>query len=948
MDWRSSMIPNNKQRSLRISKLSRFTCYTLLLSWVIACSNTKESPSTLGDIDVSEKKRIVIAKKEQVKREKKSQEEVRKAYEKYVETASSHDISRQRALTRLAQLELELSNALTKTEKKEEVTSAMSSSLARTIELLETTLRDYPNSKGNDKVLYQLAQAYDRSGEYEKSLASLRTLSRKYPKSLFYAEAQFRLAEASFVRGDYIAAEDAYTEVVLTPGSDKFYEKSLFKRGWTRYKQELYTEAIDDYADAMEYHRFQERELLTDSEESQFNEYLRALGLAFSYVSGQTIKDYFEARGDFRYVYDIYDMVANIYLQQERYSDAAEILEEFAKVYPQHPKTPLAELKIIAAWQEGNFISRLYQSIERFYNNYQPKATYWQQTRDEAIFEQASKNLRNYITQVSSYFHSRYHNNGKRADYQQAKVWYERYLNHYTSYANKDNIYTLYAELLLDGKQSREALKYFSLAAYDGDLILDKKAAYSTIVISSSLIAEAESQALRNSLLDQHLTYAQRYVDLYPKDKRSLSIATSAAERAFSAKYYEKAIALANFVPDTANEKIRFNANNIKARAFLEQNQYADAESVYLELLDAKISNRKSRDTIKNSLALSIYRQGEEAQKNKQTELALNHFTRIARIIPDTSLAATGWYDAIAIAMQNSMWNESIGLINEFKSRFPRHKRTEDVTKKLSIAYLNSDQKEKAAQEFELIAQFEGNLEVKMAALWQAAELYESKNDLQGAIRTYRDYAHTYKKPYEQNMEAMFKLVELYGKTKENQKRYFWQNKIVRADQKATKRDKTERTTYIASSTTLNLARDKKQEFSKRKLVEPLAKNLKLKKAAMQESVKLFGIASSYGIEEITTEATNAIGDIYFDFSGSLLNSERPKNLSADELDQYEILLEDQAFPFEEKAIEFYEANMVRTQNNTFDQWIEKSLEQLKKLFPVRYTRKGKIDVVAP
>lgn len=946
------MIRNNNPLPLPLTRTKQFVCLAIALTFFLGCSNTKETPSTLGDIDVSEKKRIVIAQEKNVKREKKSQEDVRKAYEKYVQTASSHDISRQRALTRLAQLELELSNSLTKTEKKEEISSTMTSSLQRTIELLETTLRDYPNAKGNDKVLYQLAQAYDRFGDYEKSLANLKSLIRKYPKSLFYAEAQFRLAEASFVRGDYITAEDAYTEVVLTPGSDKFYEKSLFKRGWTRYKQELYTEAIDDYADAMEYHRFQDRALLTDSEESQFNEYLRALGLAFSYVSGQTIKEYFDARGEFKYVYDIYDMVADIYLKQERYSDAALILEEFAKVYPEHPKTPLAELKIIAAWQEGNFISRLYQSIERFYNNYQPKAGYWQQHRDQAIFEEANKNLRKYITQVTSYFHSRYRDQGKRADYQQAKVWYERYLNHYTSYANKDNIYSLYAELLLDGKQQSEALKYFSLAAYDGDLILDKKAAYSTIVISADLVADlvtsAQSQEAKNSVLDQHLTFSQRYVDLYPKDTRSLSIATSAAERAFNAKRYEKAIALANFVPDTANESIRFNANNIKARAFLEQNQYADAESVYLELLDAKISSRKTRNTIENSLALSIYRQGEEAQANNQIDLALNHFTRIARIIPDTPLSATGWYDAIAIAMQNEMWNESIGLINEFKSRFPKHERTEDVTKKLSVAYLNSDQKGKAAQEFELISKFEGNLEVKMAALWQAAELYESKNDLQGAIRTYRDYAHTYAKPYEQNMEAMFKLSELYGKTKEPQKRYFWQNKIVRADQKATKRDKTERTTYIASTTTLNVARDKKVEFSRRNLVEPLAKNLKLKKAAMQEAVKLFGIASSYGIEEISTEATNAIGDIYFEFSGSLLDSERPKNLGPDELEQYEILLEDQAFPFEEKAIEFYEANMVRTQNNTFDQWVEKSLNQLKKLFPVRYTRKGKIDVVSP
>ena len=42
----------------------------------------------------------------------------------------------------------------------------------------------------------------------------------------------------------------------------------------------------------------------------------------------------------------------------------------------------------------------------------------------------------------------------------------------------------------------------------------------------------------------------------------------------------------------------------------------------------------------------------------------------------------------------------------------------------------------------------------------------------------------------------------------------------------------------------------------------------------------------------------------------NLFASQKQKGLNVDELDQYIILLEDKAFPFEDKAIEFYEANM--------------------------------------
>ena len=112
----------------------------------------------------------------------------------------------------------------------------------------------------------------------------------------------------------------------------------------------------------------------------------------------------------------------------------------------------------------------------------------------------------------------------------------------------------------------------------------------------------------------------------------------------------------------------------------------------------------------------------------------------------------------------------------------------------------------------------------------------------------------------------------------------------------------------------------------------------------MQKSVKLFGNASKYKIYEATTEATYSIALIYKDFSKSLLDSDRPTKLSAEELDQYEILLEDQAFPFEDKSIEFFEINLSRIKDGFYNDWISKTHTELIKLFPVRYNRKPKQD----
>ena len=90
--------------------------------------------------------------------------------------------------------------------------------------------------------------------------------------------------------------------------------------------------------------------------------------------------------------------------------------------------------------------------------------------------------------------------------------------------------------------------------------------------------------------------------------------------------------------------------------------------------------------------------------------------------------------------------------------------------------------------------------------------------------------------------------------------------------------------------------------FRRIALVEPLADNLRLKKKYMQSAIGFYGQAAAYQVSDVTLQSTFSIANIYQDFSVALLDSERPGNLSADELEQYNMLLEDQAFPFEEKS----------------------------------------------
>ncbi|MEA3196251.1 MAG: hypothetical protein QOF32_303, partial [Gammaproteobacteria bacterium] len=105
---------------------------------------------------------------------------------------------------------------------------------------------------------------------------------------------------------------------------------------------------------------------------------------------------------------------------------------------------------------------------------------------------------------------------------------------------------------------------------------------------------------------------------------------------------------------------------------------------------------------------------------------------------------------------------------------------------------------------------------------------------------------------------------------------------------------------------------------------------------------KAYEQAADYQVADVTTAATFESAELYRQLGKDLMSSERPKKLSKEELEQYDVLLEEQAFPFEEKAIKLHEVNTARTKDGTYDEWVQKSFAALAQLNPGRY---GKVEI---
>jgi hypothetical protein len=261
------------------------------------------------------------------------------------------------------------------------------------------------------------------------------------------------------------------------------------------------------------------------------------------------------------------------------------------------------------------------------------------------------------------------------------------------------------------------------------------------------------------------------------------------------------------------------------------------------------------------------------------------------------------------------------------------------VTQKLAVSYLNSGRGIEAAQEFERIAVAESSSDdVRREALWKAADLYKDTGTVSSEQRVLEDILVRYPDPLSESIEGRYRLLQIFRSRGDQAAVTAALEDLVRVDAMAGAQ-RSDRTKYLAAKASLELAEPVLRRFTVVKLNQPLAESLKLKRSLMEDVIKAYTSAADYGVAEVTTAATFRLGEVYEQFSTDLLDSERPPDLDEAALEQYELLLEEQMYPFEEKAIDLYKANADRAPDGVYDEWVRKSFDRLAGLMPARYAK---------
>ena len=903
---------------------------------------------------------------------KNARQKALRSYQSLLQT-NPNASSRPEIIRRIADLQVELGESVALPEEGNqtqivEYKKTIDKHYSQAVGFYQRLLQEYPDSEAAPSVYYQLAKTYEQQGNTEDILATLNELVKKYPNLEGLDEVHFRRAEIYFANGELSNAEKAYAQVIKIGSGSSYYERSLYKRGWTLFKQNRFDAGIAEFVRLFDltlprkdegYFEMQQksrtdRELLSDA--------LRAVSLSMSYLDGpESIPQYFSGANKRIYEDLVYGSLAAHYFEKQRYADSAETELEFVRQHPQSRQAPLFQHRAIQAFERANLPEKVLQGKRDYILLYEARHKGWKIT-DANLQVEILQHLENYLTELAKYSHSLAQNEKNKRirnqHYQEAVRWYGKYLTHFKLNENAPDIHFLMAEALFESERYQQATfeyeqvaykykphKKSSVAGYAALLAYDKHQETLPPLPSRDDMLKASKTQKKAKESDsvvwkrQGIASARYFYQQFPEHKNAVTVLARAANDLYELGESAETVVVASQVVQLnppATPELRFSAWTVLAHSEYEQAHFAESEIAYGEVLKLLKKNDKRRKGFVELLAASVYRQGEISRDKKEYDLAVAHFLRVARVAPESPIRVSAEYDAATVLLETKQWDRAIKTLTRFRATYPNHKLQGDVTQNLAVAYLNSGKKLDAAREFGRLGRETTNPQFKREAVLQSAELYEEGGATNEAAATYANYVKAYPEPFDEHIELHQKLIDIHTSLGNKQAVSRWRQRLVVAEKRGGKK-RSPRSKYLAAHAQLKLAEPAMKSYQAVKLTAPLKASLARKKSQMQTALKLFSDAAAYGVEDVSTASTYYTGEIYRSLSESLMNSERPKGLSALETEQYDILLEDQAFPFEEQAIEVHEINIARLPKGSYDDWIKKSLAVMAKLLPARY-----------
>ncbi|MEP1216085.1 MAG: outer membrane protein assembly factor BamD [Marinobacter sp.] len=791
-----------------------------------------------------------------------------------------------------------------------------------------------------DELLYQMAKAHAYTGQAEESIDRLRQLVGLYPSSPLVPEARFRIAESAFSAGDYAVAESEYSRVISGDGAESLKTKAHYMQGWSQYKQgvsaweragETFLAVLDRFSAETDSFR-----QIPANEAGLVNDTFRIIAqMAANDRGADSLAQWLSRAGGRAYDYLLYDRLADYYAGNARYEQSVAVNRRFVDEHHNHPAVPAFLAQNVDVWLMAGRSDQAREARAQYVSGFAAGERY------QMLAGADRQRWKDFSRLLADYHYDEATEAAAGRKQEQFRLAAEYYHQLAPRMAEPGEVLRLSADAFLQAGDYRNALAGFRHAAYDTSGYPGAAdAAWAAVVLQRGAVDNRFALALT---LDDLALEAERFHGSFPEDQRLPGLAADIANRFQARNRHDDALRFAEaaIAHPAASVQERYSAWLVAGNAHLAGESYGLAENAWrksLTLLEAgELPDRQGEDSesLQRQLASSIYYQGEQAAVEGNTDRAVAHYQRVESVLPGSDIAIKGRYDAANTLLQAERWQAGVNELNRFRTDYPQHELASTVSEKLVFAYQSSDQPVRAADELMAVA---GGESPGWERQLRAAELYHQANALDRRNRIYVAWLNRGDALAVSDATTHIRSQMMRQRLVEADVEPFrYRTELV--ERELASQWRSDETLAWAGRAAVVLGEREAQRFADVSLQHPLGPSLEKKRQALEAARTRLLQAEQLDGEALGSEILYRRAELYRVMAEDLIASEAPAELNELETMQYQMLLEEEAYPFEEKAIKLHARNHQRLADGVFDQWVEQSLQVLAKLFPGRYDR---------
>ncbi|UCF88787.1 MAG: tetratricopeptide repeat protein, partial [bacterium] len=808
-------------------------------------------------------------------------------------------------------------------------TAAIFPDFNEAIDAYNDVIEKFPGHPLKEDALYGLAYCYTEQGDPDRAADGYARLIGDFPQTRYAVEINMRLGEHHFALEDLQRAI-GYYRYVIDKGEPEYVEKALYKLGWCYYNLDRYEEAVDAFFAVLDLN-----EGGVQTVDSLAGESMDIIARSYAESGGTpALVKRIRVRENDPYGPLILYKLAELYRDRSFFPEAIGTFRTYIELFPSGDSMP----EVLEHMREtyhirGDTLASLELS-EAFIVHIGPGSP-WFAKASAKRREQAVSAILSNLETAANRRRARSQTAGREKELNLAL----RDLATYEAAARSSTpcrITYLKGVIFTELDRFPDAVHILNdLAVLDSCTLLAQNAILSSTNYQINLYERSGTVAL--NLLENTVDILMK---IYPDNQATPRAILALGEISLNTGELSRARShfslLIRSYPDTDQSD---RARLLMARTFFKEADFRQAAAWF------RLSWRKTRDAGIGEEAhrlhvYSLFKYAEELSVTGKTMEAAERFEALHRRFPDSDVAQVSLYNAGKLYRTAGLERKATTLFETLAARYSDSELANEALQ-MSVLILEAlgDPIRAAEDSMALAARSSGRK--RGAALLKAAELYAAGDQPGRAASARSAYITEFPDPVEERSRQLFMLGSDLEAIQD------WDGALAAYTRITTlqrKDEKNQTLTAFAARSQLRIAERSFANYVDYHIVPPVDKTVVKKREMLQNVIRDFVAAGNYRTADVITAANYSIGRALELFKDDILSSPRPDGLSGTELEEYELLLQEMAFPFEERALDAYRVNIQRSVKlELLDEWIERTFERMAELAPWSYQRSESI-----